>query len=181
MQQLIDDLLAFSHTMESVKVFEKVNLNTLMFDVKHSLKHLLEEKNIKLDVDILPTLKIIPFQFHQLMQNLLNNSIKYSNKDVPTVIKVSAKLVEGKEIRDIGANPKLQYQEITVQDNGIGFDQQYAERIFNLFQRLHGKHEYGGTGIGLTICKKVVENHNGFIIAKGVPGVGATFLIYIPV
>ncbi len=181
MQLLIDDLLAFSHTMESALVFEKINLSTLLFDVKHALKYSLEEKNIKLEIGIMPTLMIIPFQFSQLLQNMLSNAIKYSNTSVQSFIKISATVVNGSEISHASANANMRYHEIVIQDNGIGFDQQYAERIFILFQRLHGKGVFRGTGIGLSICKKVAENHKGFIVAKGELGVGATFLIYIPV
>ena len=130
---------------------------------------------------MLPTLPIVPTQFYQLFVNLLSNSLKYSKEDVPVHIKIETSLISGGEIRDVRARTDQNYHKISFIDNGIGFDQSYEDKIFELFQRLHGKSEYEGTGIGLTICRKVVQNHNGFIMAHGQPGIGATFTIYIPV
>ena len=117
----------------------------------------------------------------QLFSNLILNSLKYRKAEVPPHIKITAERVSAKDI-----NKKVDYLvnehwKITVADNGIGFDQQHAEKIFGLFKRLHGVAEYEGTGIGLAICKKIVENHKGFILATGEPGVGAKFEIYLPV
>jgi signal transduction histidine kinase len=119
-------------------------------------------------------------QFSQLFSNLIMNSLKYRKAGTKPVIKISAEMVQAGEIAEEGSFRDGQYWKIEFRDNGIGFDQKYADRIFELFQRLHGKSEYEGTGIGLAICKKIVQNHNGFISASGQPGAGAVFNIYLP-
>ncbi len=171
MQNLIDAVLSYSR-MESEKYkFERTNLNTLLAEVLLQMDVLLEEKSVTIEREELPTLKVIPIHFQQLFGNILNNAVKYSKPDVPPVIKISAlKETVGKQL----------YWKISVADNGIGFDPQYKEKIFEAFQRLHGKMEYVGTGIGLAICQKIAHKHNGFITADGNPGVGATFHIYLP-
>lgn len=181
MQKLIDDLLAFSRTGSSEKILHDVNLNTLLIDVKNSLKELIEEKGVTITTTQLPTIKVIQFQFQQLLENIISNAIKYSKPDVKPEITITAGVVSGKDYAHRGANSDKTYNKISIRDNGIGFEQQYAEKIFELFQRLHGKDEYSGTGIGLAICKKIVDNHNGFITAEGKEGVGSTFNIYIPI
>ena len=120
----------------------------------------------------LPTLKVHRLQFHQLFSNLIENAIKYSHSDVNPEIKIETVNFFNKDEKE--------FIRITVEDTGIGFEQHYAADIFKLFQRLHGKSEYSGTGIGLAICKKIVENHNGTITAVGQPGKGSTFIIEMP-
>lgn len=181
MQTLIEDLLTFSRTNTSARKLELVDLNQIFEHVKKGLKDSIDETNAIIDSEQLPLVKIIPFQFKQLIENLLLNSIKYSKPGVIPHIKVTADIVTGKEIREDGASLQTKYHKICIVDNGIGFEQQYAEKIFELFQRLHGKHEFPGTGLGLAICKKVIQNHNGFIKAKSAPDEGATFTIYLPV
>jgi len=181
MHLLIEDLLAYSRTSTTEKVFETCQLTTLIEEVKHDLEQVIKEKQATIEYQDLPVMHIIPFQFRQLFTNILSNALKFSKQDVPSHIVIRAEEVRG----DNSGHPDLEkdkvYHHLTVQDNGIGFSPEYNTRIFEVFQRLHGKHEYKGTGIGLAICKKIIENHQGSISAVGVPDVGATFHIYVPV
>jgi len=140
----------------------------------------IEEKNAKIDSSNLCTASIIPFQFRQLMYNLLSNALKFSKQDVPAHIMITSTMIKGREESTVALLPEKKYCHIVVKDNGIGFNPEYSERIFDVFQKLHLKEEYIGTGIGLAIVKKIVDNHNGVIYATGEPDKGATFNIYIP-
>ncbi|WP_136667003.1 PAS domain-containing protein [Flavobacterium sp. H122] len=180
MRILIDDLLQFSRTTRAEKVFEKTDLNDLLENSKLELAQLIEDKNAVITNDKFPSLKVIPFQIQQLFTNLINNSIKYAKANVnPEIVISVSKVSSDKEpfLQDIA---KQKFCKITFTDNGIGFDQEYAQKIFELFSRLHSKDDYSGTGIGLAICKKIVENHKGFIFAKSEKGKGTTFTIYLP-
>jgi PAS domain S-box-containing protein len=181
MQNLIDSLLEFSRTTTARKNFEATDLNILLDEVKKELGHRIEEKKAVIESSHLPALTIIPFQFRQLLSNLISNSLKYSREDGTPVIEIKANYIKAKELHEKAALPGKDYVQFTVADNGIGFEQEYAEKIFELFQRLHGRNEYTGSGIGLAICKKIVENHHGFMRAESEPGKGATFYFYIPV
>jgi PAS domain S-box-containing protein len=181
MQKLIEDLLSFSRTNVATPVFEEVDLNKLVKNIITSLKDSIEEKQAAVKYSSLPKVKVIPFQFQQLLENLILNSLKYSKPDEQPKIDVEAKLIKGREANIAGLITEKQYYQISVTDNGIGFEQQYAEKIFELFQRLHGKHEFPGTGLGLAICKKVIENHQGYIYANSTINKGATFTILLPV
>jgi signal transduction histidine kinase/CHASE3 domain sensor protein len=181
MQMLIDDLLTFSRSNKADKVFEETDLNVLLENTQHELAQLIEEKDAVIQSNHLPTLSVIPFQFQQLLINLIGNSLKYSKPDVPPIIKITVQVLDGDKVPAQNADMRRKYYKFTVSDNGVGFEQQYAENIFILFQRLHGRSEYSGTGIGLAICKKIVENHQGFITATGVPNGGASFHIFLPV
>ena len=128
----------------------------------------------------LPVLNIIPIQFNQLFSNIILNAIKYRKPDESVIIKISAEIIPSNEIQKQASFTSDKYWKIEISDNGIGFEQEFANKIFELFQRLHGKSEYEGTGIGLAICKKIVQNHHGFIEAIGKPGIGSTFNIYLP-
>ena len=180
MQNLIDSLLDFSRVNTSKNIFESVDLNVLVQDVLLHLKDMVEEKSAAVTVGTLPQVNVIPVQFHQLMLNLISNALKYSKANVPPVVAVTAERIAGSSVMlaDIDAN--RDYWVIRVIDNGIGFEQQYEHKIFEIFQRLHGRHEYAGTGIGLAICKKIAQNHYGMIVAKGVPDEGSVFTLYIP-
>ncbi len=180
MQKLMNDLLAFSRATSASKVFERTNLNSLLDEVRNSLKESIEERNVSITSTNLPELNLIPFQFQQLLENIIGNAIKYSKPDVPVEIKISSKTVAGKSYLNQGAVAGKNYNMVSISDNGIGFDQQYSQKIFELFQRLHNKNEYSGTGIGLAICKKIIQNHNGFITASGEPGKGSTFNLFTP-
>ena len=180
MQKLIDDLLAFSRTSSTEKNLEVTDLNILLEEVKAAIKYSIDEHQATITSTKLPVVKIIPFQFQQLMENVIGNAIKYRKAGVPPVISITCDLVSGQDFISEGGIPEVEYNRISVKDNGIGFNQVYAHKIFEIFQRLHGKNEYSGTGIGLAICKKIVENHKGIITANSVEGEGATFHIFLP-
>ncbi|MEO6542398.1 MAG: PAS domain S-box protein, partial [Ferruginibacter sp.] len=180
MQKLIDDLLAYSRTSTSDRVFEKTNLNKIIEAVKEDLKEVIQEKQATIEMADLGEIEIIPFQFHQLIYNIICNSLKYSAEDLKPLIKIKSEISNGIRSQNKITSPKNKYCHLTISDNGIGFDPQYGEKIFEVFQRLHGKNEYEGTGVGLAIAKKIVENHNGIITASGEPNKGATFDIYLP-
>jgi light-regulated signal transduction histidine kinase (bacteriophytochrome) len=180
MQRLIEALLSFSRLDKTQELFEHTDINHLLEETRHNLHEVIESKHAIIQSDHLPLMNVIPIQFQQLLTNLINNAIKYSKAEVNPFIQISYGIQEGKNINGNSPHDKNKYHHICIIDNGIGFDQQYSEKIFELFQRLHGKSEYEGTGIGLAICKKIVDNHHGFINAKGEPGKGAEFNIYIP-
>ncbi len=180
MRILIDDLLQFSRTNKAEKVYEEVDLNNLLENAKQELAQTIEEKKAVIHNEKLPKLKVIPFQIQQLFINIISNSLKYRQENVTPDIQIKSALVIAQN-EDLLPRNKDKYYKITIEDNGIGFEQEYADKIFILFNRLHNKNEYNGTGIGLAICKKIVENHQGYIFANGYPGKGAVFTIYLPV
>ena len=179
MRVLIEDLLQFSRTNKTEKIFEEANLNYLLENVKLELAQTIEDKKALIKCSELPTLEVIPFQIQQLFTNLIGNSLKYSKVNSTPIIKISYSTVISNEEEFLPDTYNI-YHKITFEDNGIGFDQEYAKKIFILFNRLHNKNDYHGSGIGLAICKKIVENHKGFIFAKGVLHEGSTFIIYLP-
>ena len=181
MQTLIEDLLSYSRTDTEKIIFKKSDLNKILAEIKEEFKEEFHEKHAKINAQELPVLNVIPFQFHQLLHNLISNALKFSNPQKPLQIKIKSEISTGDKLKYNKLLPKKKYCHISVSDNGIGFDPQFNERIFEVFQRLHGKDEYKGTGIGLAICKKIVENHHGFINAIGELKKGATFNIYLPV
>ncbi|AEV98011.1 multi-sensor signal transduction histidine kinase [Niastella koreensis GR20-10] len=180
MQLLINDLLAYSRTNTSKKHFEKTDLNLLLAEVKQELMEKIIATNSIIEYGPLPVLSIIPFQFKQLFTNLIANSIKFARPDVPPRITIKCEVVDGQKIDKPTAVAERKYWKISVADNGTGFDPKFSEQIFGLFQRLHGRRDYEGTGIGLAIAKKVVENHNGIISAEGIENEGATIHLYLP-
>jgi PAS domain S-box-containing protein len=182
MRLLIDDLLEYSHLTQSQREQEKIDLNDKLKLILTDLELMIREKNAVINVSKLPTVKGHRHQLQQLFQNLISNGLKYSKPGVQPQIKISSKKIAGKDA-PVALPPELiarEFHLIEVCDNGIGFDQSDAERIFNVFTRLHGNKEYPGTGIGLSIAKKVVENHHGYIYAKGEQGKGACFSILLP-
>lgn len=180
MNELIEDLLTYSKTNALQDNYEETDLKSMVEDIILSHKDLLEPSGSIIEIGELPVIPVIPFQFRQLMDNLLNNAIKYKHPTRQLVIRISYDKVKGKEIENKAADPRLSYNRISVEDNGIGFDDQYSEKIFEIFQRLSNQSGYRGSGIGLAICKKIAQNHRGFIKAIGVPDKGARFEIYIP-
>jgi len=180
MQQLIEDLLAYSHATTSQRYFQKTDLNVLLDQVKIELKEKITETNTMIETTQLPEVSVIPFQFKQLFTNIINNSIKFSRPDASPVINIKSSIVDGATIKEVKGLTEKNYYHFTITDNGIGFPSDLNEKIFGLFQRLHPRNEYPGTGIGLSICKKIVENHQGIITADGEPQRGATFNIYLP-
>jgi len=181
MQTLINDLLAYSRTNIQERVFIKTDLSNIIKEVKDDLKEELEQKSAVIEIEQTSEVDIIPFQFKQLLYNLISNSLKFSNPEVPIVIKIRSEIAEGRNLNNDALIAAHLYCHIRVSDNGIGFESQYAKKIFEVFQRLHGRDRYTGTGIGLAIVKKIVENHNGIITASGILNEGASFDIYIPV
>ncbi|WP_020602114.1 PAS domain S-box protein [Spirosoma spitsbergense] len=180
MQTLIHDLLAYSRTNTTERKFETTALNKIIEEVKEDFDEELKGKNATIEANDLCDVAIIPFQFRQLMHNLIGNALKFSNPHYAPHIQIKSKIANGITLHNQRLSPQNKYCHITVSDNGIGFEQQYSEKIFDVFQRLHGRNEYDGTGIGLAIVKKIVDNHNGIITATGELNKGATFDIYIP-
>jgi signal transduction histidine kinase len=181
MRELINSLLTFSRTNIVDRKFESTDLNIVLADVKEALHENIQEKKVIIETDFNGKIDIIPFQFVQLMENLLSNAIKFAKKDTPLQITIKSNIADGATLENEKLSPQEKYCHITFEDNGIGFEPQHSEKIFGVFQRLHSRDIYEGTGIGLAIVKKIVENHNGFITASSVPMEGVKFNIYIPV
>jgi len=176
MQTLLIDILKFTRIKNSVESFEHVELDGIVSEVISEMKDLIEENSAVIRVGKLPVVNGVPFLLKQLLSNLIQNSIKYASADRPPVI-VIEQLPE--RLRNADANNNF-CDAIRLTDNGIGFPEQYAERIFNIFTRLHGHSEYKGSGVGLALCKKIMQNHGGAITAAGKPEEGAVFTIYFP-
>jgi PAS domain S-box-containing protein len=181
MQQLIQDLLAYSHTTTAERKFEYTDLHQLIDDVKDDLLHEIMEKQATVEATELSTVNIIPFQFRQLMHNLIGNALKYANPTQPPHIIIKSELASGLALNSDKLSPEKMYCHLSVSDNGIGFEQEYSEKVFEIFYRLHTESKYTGTGIGLAIVKKIVDNHDGMITANSELNKGTTFDIYIPV
>jgi PAS domain S-box-containing protein len=167
MQHMISSLLEYSRTNTLQVPRTTTDLNDVFNEVVANLLDGQENGTVNIVAETLPSIVGIPDQIKQLFTNILSNAIKYRKKNIPPEIKVTAE-------------KEQDFWKITVADNGIGFDPQYADKIFELFQRLHSRFEYEGTGIGLAICKKIVQNHMGYMKANGNPGQGAAFEIYLP-
>ena len=180
MQRLITDLLDYSRMSSEKRIFEFTDLSTIIAEIKEELHDDLTSKNAVIETGKMCSINIIPFQFKQLMNNLISNSLKFSDPDRPLRITIKTSIAKGSSFNNPRLFPQVNYCKITVRDNGIGFDPQYNERIFEVFQRLHGSDKYKGTGIGLAIVKKIIDNHVGLITASGKLNEGATFNIYIP-
>jgi signal transduction histidine kinase len=180
MHSLINGLLMYSRVTTKAHPFKPVDLGTVIEDVISDLELRIDQSGAKVEVSELPTIDADPIQMHQLLQNLVSNALKFSNKDEPLVVTVSSSLIQDNENGSDSSRASSDQYEITIEDTGIGFDEKYADRIFGVFQRLHGKNEYEGTGIGLSVCKKIAERHGGSIAAKGTLGEGAKFIVTLP-
>jgi len=180
MRVLIDDLLLFSRTNTTKKEFLKMNLNELLDNAEFELGEVIEEKKAVIQSDKLPKLSVIPYQIEQLFINLIGNSLKYSRPEVEPIITITSEKVSACDYPEIVDQSVKKFHKITFTDNGMGFDPQFKETIFVLFQRLHSKTDYPGTGIGLAICKKIVENHKGHITANSTMGEGSVFTVFLP-
>ena len=172
MRTLINDLLAFSRVIRSSEPFVAVDLAVVTKEVLSDLEVRIEKSGAKIDVEPLPSIEADPMQMRQLMLNLISNALKFQPAGAVPVVKINSRTLTA------ASGDKL--SEITVQDNGIGFDEKYIDKIFAVFQRLHGRSEYEGTGVGLAVCRRIVDRHHGNIIAKSQPGKGATFIITLP-
>ncbi|HEY0042501.1 MAG TPA: ATP-binding protein, partial [Flavisolibacter sp.] len=181
MSSLIDDLLAYSQVSLRPRTFEEVALNGIIELVLNDLDLEIEEKGAKISVAKLSTVQGHHRQLQQAFQNLIGNALKYGKPGITPDIKITGEKVKGKDQEITSQFPQKHYYLVQVSDNGIGFEQKDVERIFNVFTRLHGNSDYRGTGVGLSIVRKVIENHNGFITAESEPGRGATFKIYLPI
>ena len=175
MQTLINDLLNFSRVTTQAKPFTTVDLAAIAREVVSDLEIKIEQTKGRVEIGALPTIEADALQMRQLIQNLVGNALKFHKDDEPPVIKVGGAFLSAEE----GGLGSGIYRMI-VQDNGIGFEEKYVERVFGLFQRLHGRKEYEGTGIGLAICRRIVERHGGTITAKSVPSKGTTFIVTLP-
>jgi light-regulated signal transduction histidine kinase (bacteriophytochrome) len=181
MQSLINDLLSFSRHSLGSSDFKKTDLGILVKEAMTELEIEIEKTKARVDTDGLPVIPVIPNLMQQLFYNLIGNAIKFRKKDVSPVIKIQSEKMRQPEISRFTTNPQSdKYYKITVKDNGIGFDDKYSEEIFMVFKRLHSYHEVEGTGVGLSICKKIIEKHNGFIVAESEPDKGSTFIIGLP-
>jgi len=180
MQTLIEDLLLYSHTSTTERIFTIVDLSKIVNEVKKGLRDTILEKNAVIDSANLGKIWVNHFQFRQLLFNLISNSLKFSNPKKKPHIQIKSEITDGSKLNNKQLSPNVKYFHISFSDNGIGFEPHLNKRIFEVFQKLHSKDEYPGTGIGLAIVKKIVENHNGFITAKGALNKGAVFDIYIP-
>ena len=181
MRALIEDLLTYSRASSNEKKFRNTDLNKILEEVKEDLKEELEQKHAQIETTTLCRVNIIPFQFRQMIYNLISNSLKFSNSSRSPYIKIRSEIASGAKLNNEKLLGDTVYCHITISDNGIGFEQQYNEKIFEVFQRLHTQEKYKGTGVGLAIVKKIVENHQGTITAKGEVDKGASFDIYFPV
>lgn len=181
MQTLIKYLLAYSRLSKKKKDWVPVDLNLVIEKVQEDLEAPIRESGVEFILGDLPEVRGVPFQLEQLFNNLISNSIKYHSILEPPKIEIACKKTQRSSIPADFNKKAKEYFCITVKDNGIGFEQANANKIFELFQRLHQKNEYSGTGIGLAICKKIVEKHKGHIVAQGQINKGATFYIYLPV
>lgn len=180
MQTLLIDLVNYSRTIKGDKVFEDTNLTELVHHIIEDLSSDIDDKKAKIDLGNLPTVKVISFQMEQLFINLISNSLKYSQENIAPEISIFSKKIDQNEVFDNEIITDEDYYKIVVKDNGIGFKQEYAEKVFVLFQRLETGAKYSGTGLGLAICKRIVDNHNGFIKVVSEPNIGSTFSIFLP-
>lgn len=180
MSMLISDLLAFSRVSTRGKDFTEVDLNDVVAAVLEDLEIAIEEADAKVEVGKLPVIKADKSQVEQLILNLISNAIKFRKPDINPLISISSREPEESELKGLHLINQFDWATITIEDNGIGFDQSFAEKIFAPFQRLHGRSSYKGTGIGLAVCRRIVERHNGQIKAVSEPDKGAKFYIIIP-
>ncbi len=179
MQKMINDVLSLS-MISGNKSFQTYSLQKILNEVLIALEHKIEEKKAVIHAGNLPIADVIPSQFRQLFQNLITNSLKFARRDIEPQINISSNYLHHREVKQYNLAKANRYLQIVFTDNGIGFNSIFAEKIFVIFQRLHGKSEYEGTGIGLSICKKIIENHGGVIYASGKENSGASFQMIIP-
>lgn len=179
MQGLINDLLTYSRVTTKAQPFQSVNLNDVLKEVLSDLEVRIEESQGKVIVNGLEQIDADRTQMHQLLQNLVGNALKYHREGVPPIVTVEGKVIKGLKQR-LGDGMGGGYYQLTVADNGIGFDEKYLDRIFTPFQRLHGRNEYEGSGMGLAVCRKIVERHGGSITARSAPDEGSTFVVTLP-
>ena len=181
MQNLIDGLLTLSRITTRAQNFEKVDLREVVDEVVSDLEIQIEQAEGLIEVGKLPMIQADHLQMRQLLQNLIANALKFRRPDTAPVVKIQGRFVKGRRQRSAGQSVADELCSIVVSDNGIGFDEKYADRVFDVFQRLHPRDVYEGTGVGLAICRKIAERHGGSIVVKSEPGQGSTFEIVLPV
>jgi len=177
MQTLLVDIMKYTQIKYAQDAFEKVNLNDVMTEILIDMEERINDKQVVIHFEILPEVIAIPFLMKQLFSNIILNAVKYASAERSPVITITTSVTSEKI-------PHLNYDfyhTVVFSDNGIGFEQEYAESIFKIFTRLHGQSEYNGSGVGLALCKKIMQTSNGFITAKGIPGKGASFTLHFPV
>lgn len=180
LQRLVQDLLTYSRLKSGALPTEHHSLRRLVEELRDEMHEELVSRNAQLIASGSDDIFVVESQFRQLLNNLVYNSLKFRSPERDPIIEIHNSLVSGREVADEGADPRKKYNCISVSDNGIGFDPQYRHRIFELFQRVHDEAQYKGTGIGLSIVKKIVDNHNGVVKADSTEGLGTTFTIYLP-
>lgn len=183
MQVLIEDLLLFSRVSRSGNQFEKITMSSLMDEVLDDINDQVRREQAVLEVGALPDIRGDHTQIRRLFQNLISNAVKFHKPDQRPVVSISGRVMRAPEIFSeyAVAVGQREWACFVVKDNGIGFEEKYAEKIFNIFQRLHGRNEYEGTGIGLSICRKIVSNHHGYIVGRSKENMGAEFIIILPI
>lgn len=180
MRNLIENLLELSRVTRTAQPFESTDLNEIVDEAMSDLELPIDESGATISVDQLPQIEGIPSQLRQMFNNLLGNALKFRKPQVRPLIQVKATKLNRKEKEKHLLSTDKNYYQVDIADNGIGFDQEYDQRIFQIFQRLHGKSEYPGSGIGLAICKRIAERHSGQIFARGIDGDGAVFSVILP-
>ena len=180
MQMLINDLLSFSRQSVSSSDFQKTDLNSLAREAITELEIEVEKSNAKIHLDELPVVWVIPSLMKQLFHNLVSNAIKFRAKGIEPIIHIESKKIYESDHSSLVSLNGNKYYKVSISDNGIGFDPKYSDEIFMVFKRLNSYHEYEGTGVGLSICKKIIEKHNGSIAAQSEPGKGSTFSFVLP-
>ena len=181
MSLLIKDVLNFSRLVDSANMFVETDLNQILNNILGDFDMLVLERGASIRVEYLPCIEAIPLQINQLFYNLVGNALKFSKEGRPPVITISSRTILPEEAaKHAGLNRQLSYTEISFRDNGIGFEQQFAEQIFSIFERLNNQQQYSGTGIGLALCRKITEQHQGRIRAEAEEHIGATFYVLLP-
>jgi PAS domain S-box-containing protein len=178
---LTDDILSYTQLNDENNREGSVDLNEVLQDAKQSLMESMTFSQAAIHTAALPAITGFRSLIFQLFKNILHNALKFRNPDATPVVEITSTTASGNDIKHADAVPEVQYCRVSVTDNGIGFDIKYADKIFQIFQRLHPDDQYAGTGMGLAICKKVMEIHQGFITAESSPGKGSTFHCYFPV
>jgi PAS domain S-box-containing protein len=180
MQTLINDLLTFSRVISSSQPLVPVDLGAIVKGVLSDLEVRVEQTKAAVEVGTLPTIEADPMQMQQLFQNLIGNALKFQPPGGQPAIQIQSRLLKSALAGTAEEDPYSEQCEVTVQDNGIGFDEKYLDKVFAVFQRLHGRGEFEGTGVGLAVCRRITDRHGGTITARSKPGEGATFIITLP-
>jgi PAS domain S-box-containing protein len=180
MLTLIRDVLAYSELSNLEYRFVRRDLNQIIENIKNDFELIIEQKQAKIITNDLPAVEALPLHMSQLFSNLISNALKFSRPDVPPEIKITSSIISEEECRHFELDERCRYYKIEVEDNGIGFENEYVDQIFSIFQRLHGKSAYEGTGIGLAICQKIVQNHHGLIYARSELNKGSVFTVILP-